>query len=87
MAVIDTPTTEQWAELDEAARAEQVYWEEHFPEFLERYPEQFVAVRESEVVAVSPDLLLLVGILEGKELKPTEVWVRFITADPAHILH
>jgi hypothetical protein len=66
----------------EAAEAERRFWETHYAEYLERYPEQFVAVKDGAVVAASPDFMKLLQLLEQRGLTPTEVWVRLFSTDP-----
>jgi hypothetical protein len=70
----------------EAAKAEQQYWEAHYAEYLQRFPDRFVAVKAGQVIATNPDLYDLVRDLGSKGLAPTETWMRFITADPARLL-
>ncbi len=59
----------------------QQFWNEHHEELLERYPEQFVAVKDGEVVAANADLALLVYELRDMSLDPrTDVAIEFVTA-------
>lgn len=68
------------------AEETQDFWNEHYAEFLEKYPEQFVAVRDGAVVAANPDLAFLVYELRDLELNPRDdVAINFITAK-AHSL-
>ena len=69
-----------------AAEDQLRFWTEHHAELLDRYPDQFVAVVNNEVVATSSDLLQVVQALEAKGLEPRRAWVRFITADPRRYL-
>ncbi len=69
----------------EAAEREDAFWRERYGTYLEQYPDRFVAVSEGQVVATSPDLRHLVGVLEGKGLDPRRVWVRYIAATPLHL--
>jgi hypothetical protein len=75
------PTGEAW----ERAAAEREFWREHHQQYLEQYPEQFVAVHDGAVVADS-DLEQILRILEKKRLEPGRVWVRFITADAGRVM-
>jgi hypothetical protein len=68
------------------AEAQQAFWDARYGEFLQKYPDQFVAVHEGKVVATSPDLQLLVQQLVGKGLDVTKVWLRFITTDQRHVM-
>ena len=73
--------------LEEAERIDR-FWDEHHREYLERYPEQFVAVLRSsfKVVAFSDDLARLVGDLRKQGLNiPEDVVIEFIR-DPANPL-
>lgn len=76
-----TPSLEGAHAALEAAESRATFWQEHQREFLERYPEQFVAVSEGSVVAADSDLDKLLGILRSRGLDPRRVWVRFITPD------
>ena len=72
--------------LEEAQRILR-FWEEHYGEFLRRYPEQFVAVRDGEVVAANPDLAMLVYHLREMGLSPrSDVAIEFITEKAARLL-
>lgn len=67
-----------WREADQEAK----FWSEHYDEFLIRYPEQFVAVLDGEVVSNGTDLSEVIGDLQAKGLDLRKVWVKFITANP-----
>ena len=81
-----TPSLESAHAAWAAAEAEDAFWREHYEEYLRRYPDQFVAVADGRVVAVSPDLRHLIGFLEGKGLDVRRVWVRFVAATPRHLI-
>ena len=68
------------------AEREQRFWREHYQEYLERYPDQFVAVHDGRVIATSRHLRELVALVRGQGLKPTDVWVRFLAKTPRRIL-
>ncbi len=74
------PTLEPPDALWQKAQAERAFWKRNHRTLLEKYPEQFVAVRDGAVVAIAPDLDGLLRALERQGLKPTDVWARFITA-------
>ncbi len=80
------PSLDKVREAWEAADQQERFWHECYQEFLEKYPEQLVAVHEGAVVATSHDLQQLVFMVRDKGLDPREVWVRFITVDPLHML-
>lgn len=67
--------------LQQEGEREHTFWDAHYDAFLERYPEQYVAVKDGEVIATSPDLFDLVDQVEQRGLKPTEVWARFFTKE------
>ena len=80
---LDSPEVEAaW----QAAAAEQAFWETHYGELLERYPDQFVAVSDGVVIATNPDLQQLIQDLEHRGIEPRRIWVRFVTADPHRIM-
>ncbi|MGH2586610.1 MAG: DUF5678 domain-containing protein [Dehalococcoidia bacterium] len=59
------------------AERERAFWQEHHGEFLHTYPDQFVAVKDDRVVAVSYDLRDLIADLRQQGLEPTDVWLHF----------
>lgn len=75
---IDYPPLEQADDARRRWEIEQEYWREHWGELLQKYPDQFVAVLDDQVIAHDPDLVELIGILEKRGLKSTDVWMRFV---------
>jgi hypothetical protein len=69
----------------EASDAEDAFWQEHYSEYLRKYPEKFVAVDSGTVVATNSDLQQLWRTLGERAQDSRRVWVRFITADPEHV--
>jgi hypothetical protein len=74
---------------NEAARAawqraddERAFWLQHQQQYLEQYPDQFVAVKDGTVVATGANLDQLLARLEGRGLEPTQVWLRYFDAHP-----
>ena len=64
------------------AEREHAFWQERADEFLQKYPDQFVAVRDGEVVAVAYDIRDLLAMLRARGMEPTEVWFRFFHTNP-----
>src|SRR4051812_7415530 len=66
---------------------EDAFWREHYQEFVERFPDRFVAVARAngQVVASSSSLDYLFGFLAGREIDVKQVWVQFIAATPRHV--
>jgi hypothetical protein len=64
------------------AEEQQQFWESRSAEFLEMYPDRFVAVHNEEVVAVADRLEELLDMLKSRGLDRRSVWVRFIMSDP-----
>ena len=81
-----TPSLKGAREAWAAADQEDAFWREHYRQFLDQYPEQFVAVHNGQVVATDSDLRQLIRILEKKRLDRRQVWVRFMTADPRRVM-
>jgi hypothetical protein len=73
-------------ELWKRAENERAFWDKHYPEFLERYPDQFVAVKNGEVVANAPDLTQLVVLLESKGIDLKKVWAQFISEESHRLI-
>lgn len=68
------------------AEREQAFWEQHYREYIEKYPDRFVAVHDGKVVATSEDLYHLVILLREQGLAPTDVWMEYIEATPRELL-
>ena len=83
---VTVPSLEGAQEALDAAERREAFWHAHHKEFLERYPEQFVAVADGQVVAADEDLDALLDTLQKKDLAPTQVWLKFITADVRRLL-
>ena len=81
-----TPEIEGLHKAWEAAEVEEAFWREHYGQFLEQYPDQFVAVHDGDIVATSPDLQQLLRSLDERRLEPRQVWVRFVTADVRRVM-
>jgi hypothetical protein len=63
------------------------FWADHYEELLARYPEQFVAVRDGDVMASNPDLAMLIYDLRDKNLSPrTDVAIQFISSRSGSLL-
>lgn len=84
--IANTPSLEDAREAWEEAEREQGFWRDHYSELLQRYPDQFVAVRNGAVVATNPDLQRLLESLEHQGIEPTAVWVRFLATDPRRLM-
>jgi hypothetical protein len=65
--------------MDEAVEEEARYFHDHFEEFYRDYPEQFVVVKDGEVIAAGPHLLELCMDLENKGVRPYDTWLKFMT--------
>jgi len=81
--------------LEESARkswsvaaAEDAFWREYERIYLEKFPDQFVAVSKEDgrfIVAADPDLLHLVELVRGHGLDMQHVWVRFMAVTPIRL--
>ena len=76
------PTVEEPTLPVQEAEREHTFWHEHGEALLTTHPDQFVAVRDGDVVAVSTSLQQLVMLLREQGLKSTDVWPRFMAATP-----
>ncbi len=84
--MVTIPSLDKAATAWKEADREQAFWEQHYGEYLERYPEQFVAVHDGVVVGTGVDLPLLVRILEEKGYDLRTVWLRFIATGAHRVL-
>lgn len=72
--------------FEEAARL-RAFWCEHRDHFLEKYPEQFVAMNEGTVVAANSDLFMLVRELRDMGFSPrTDVAIELISSHSGSLL-
>ena len=58
------------------------YYEAHREELLNSYPEQWVAIRDKQIIGVATSPEELRGILEGKGLPTDRILVRHLTRTP-----
>jgi hypothetical protein len=76
MAPTDIQPEPSFAEL----RRRRAFFSQHWNEYLRQYPEQYVAVRNGEVVLASPDLGQLLEGVRVRGWRPrTDVAIEFIT--------
>jgi Family of unknown function (DUF5678) len=80
------PNLDNAREAWERAEAQETFWRDHYREFLEEYPNEFVAVIDGAVVATDSDLQHLLWILEKKGVSRQGAWVRFIATDPSPVI-
>ena len=79
-SIIPEPTFEESAALRD-------FWRTRYREFLRRYPEQFVAVQDGEVIVSAADLDDLVAKLRDLRLDPrADVDIEFITGGTGSLL-
>lgn len=60
-------------------RADAAYFDAHRGEFLQRYPDQWVAVYAQEVVGAAKDIKRLVKQLERKGIRPGRTYRQYVT--------
>lgn len=75
-----TMTNEAARAAWEGAQRERQFWQLHQDEYLAKYPNQFVAVADGEVIATAPTLEEILALLEQEGREPTDVWLRFFNA-------
>lgn len=63
------------------AEAETAFWADHHQEYVRKYPDQFVAVHDGEVVATSPVLESLLEQLAARSLNLQSVSARFVASN------
>lgn len=72
--------------FEEAAQIRQ-YWDANYERLLAEYPEEFVAVKDGQVVAHDPDLTALFDKLQDLKLDPrTDVAIEFISAEAGTLI-
>jgi hypothetical protein len=83
---VKAPGAEEMRAAFKDADEQRAFWDAHSGELMQRYPDQFVAVREGEVVAASPNLEQLLAMLKEKDLLPSDVWLRYMATDARRLL-
>ncbi|MGH2584738.1 MAG: DUF5678 domain-containing protein [Dehalococcoidia bacterium] len=83
---MSAPTLEALQTAMRDAERQRAFWQAHREEFLRKYPNQFVAVKDGVVVATADDLQELVLALRGLELRPDEVWVQYMDPKPQTLI-
>lgn len=63
-----------------AADREEAFWKEHAEEFLQKFRDHFVVVYDGEVIASSPDLNEVFGVIQTMGISPRAAWIRYISA-------
>jgi Family of unknown function (DUF5678) len=76
--VTTSKAAEGWHRADE----ERAFWQAHQRDFLEKYPNQFVVLKDGQVIAHDASLDDLVTELEKQGLESTDVRLRYINACP-----
>jgi hypothetical protein len=76
-----TARADKLRELMRRGEVESQYWRDNYNRLLAEYPEQFVAVLDGEVVAVSSELEELMRILQQNGIDPLVALVEFLTDD------
>lgn len=67
-----------WHRADE----ERAYWQAHAHDFAEKYPDQFIALKDGDVIASDASLDAVLAALEKQGLESTDVRLRYINAHP-----
>ena len=83
---VNAPDVERVKAAFREAEAQQAFWEEHYGELREKYPDLFVAVVDSAVVASGPDLQTLLYTLRGQGIAPQQAWVRLVESHPSPLI-
>lgn len=83
---MDMPTTEEIvARIREAERAS-AFFQKNYDSLRRQYPDQHIALREGEVVAVGSDSWELVDTIEAAGFGLSDVWTFFVPAEPMRLL-
>lgn len=82
MAVTKHPALDGMHEAFEQARRNQRFWNERWDMLLAEYPDEFVALRNGEIVAHDPNLITLDTLLTQAGIRMTKTDVRFVNTEP-----
>jgi hypothetical protein len=64
----------------ERAREERAFWEANYLDLLARYPDEWIAVENGEVIARASHVWDLVQDLEAQGIEPRTAWITFLNA-------
>ena len=60
--------------------ADATYFDQHYQDFLKKYPERWVAVYDKHFVAAEEDLVTLIQDLRRKKVPASKVFVEYVTS-------
>lgn len=83
---VKAPSTDSISAAWKQADKEDAYWRRHREALLAKYPDKFVAVHKSRVIAASENLTDVLTVLQTKSISLRMAWIKFITANPRHTL-
>ncbi|HLY66675.1 MAG TPA: DUF5678 domain-containing protein [Chloroflexota bacterium] len=78
---VKLPTREDMQDMIKRGEEERAYWARHYGEYREKYPDQYVLVRDGKLIATARDLDELEALRDAGRLDAGNVWVQFM-ADP-----
>ena len=73
------------ATLDAArkrAEEERAFWNAHRADLTEKYPDEFVAVLNGDVIDRDRDLMVLARRLQEAGVRPNEAMIQFMPSEP-----
>jgi hypothetical protein len=87
-AISVVPSTDATRAAFAAAAEERLYWEKHADFYLQRYPDQWIAVNpvDGDILVVSRDLDSLYDKLGSYGFRPTDVWVEYFATEPQWLI-
>jgi Family of unknown function (DUF5678) len=68
------------------AEDERAFWSAHRAELTQRFPDEFIAVRNGEIVDHDPDLMILARRLQKKGIPSHKVSIFFTATQPESYL-
>ncbi len=83
---MEMPSAEEVAAAFAEAKREQAFWQDNYQRLAKQYPDQFLAVRAGEVIAVAGDPFELAEKIRALGFEPPQVWTSFVPAEPMRIL-
>jgi hypothetical protein len=81
-----TPAPEEILARFREAWRESEFWQENYQRLAKEYPDLFLAVHNSEVIAVGKDPWELADNIRAVGFEPPDVWTSFIPAKPMRLL-
>ncbi len=80
------PSNDEIQAMFAEAWRETAFWQENYERLPHEYPDQYVAVRDGEVIAVADDAWGIVAETDKLGLVWPDVWTSFVPREPIALM-